>query len=266
MARTKSAVSIAFDDRGRGDPALLFLPGWCVDRTVFEDLVPACSRTRRTLALDWRGHGQSAPADGDFGETDLVDDAEAVIQGSGAHRIVPVALAHSGWVAIELRRRFRERIQAIVLVDWLVLDPPPPFIGALAALQDPGKWQATREQLFGMWLQGVDNPKVIRLVREVMGSYRSEMWARAGREIGTAYRREGSPLKALAALHPPVPVLHLYAQPEDPGFFQAQEGCAAAHPWFTVRKLNAKSHFPTLEVPTDMATIIESFVAKTSSA
>ena len=266
MARTQSAVPIAFDAQGQGDLALLCLPGWCVDRTVFEDLVPACSRTRRTLALDWRGHGHSTPADRDFGETALVDDAEAVIQGSGAHRIVPVALAHSGWVAIELRRRLRERIQAIVLVDWLVLDPPPPFIGALAALQDPGKWQATREQLFGMWLQGVDNAKVIRLVREVMGSYGSEMWARGGREIATAYRREGSPLKALAALHPPVPVLHLYAQPEDPGFFQAQEGFAEAHPWFTVRKLNAKSHFPMLEVPADMATAIESFVAKSSSA
>lgn len=266
MARTTSAVSIAFDDRGRGDPALLCLPGWCVDRTAFEDFVRTCSRTRRTLALDWRGHGQSDPADGDFGETALVDDAEAVIRESGAHRIVPVALAHSGWVAIELRRRLRERVQAIVLVDWLVLDPPPPFIAALAALQDPGKWQATREQLFGMWLHGVDDPNIIRLVQDVMGSYGADMWARAGREIGTAYRREGSPLKALAALDPPVPVLHLYAQPEDPGFLQAQDAFAAAHSWFTVRKLSARSHFPTVEVPADMATAIESFIAASSSA
>ncbi len=260
MARTKSAVSVAFDDQGRGDPALLCFPGWCVDRTAFRDLVQACSRVRHTLSLDWRGHGESAPVRGDFGEAALIEDALAVIHESGTHQVVPVALAHSGWVAIELRRRLGERIQAIVLVDWLVLDPPPPFIEALAALQDSGKWQSTRDQLFSMWLQGVDNPKVIRLVREVMGSYGFEMWARAGRAIGAAYRREGSPLKALAELRPPVPVLHLYAQPADPGFLQAQETFAAANPWFTVRKLNAKSHFPMLELPEDMANAIESFL------
>lgn len=37
------------------------------------------------------------------------------------------------------------------------------------------------------------------------------------REIGVAYAKAGSPLQALANLDPPVPVLHLYAQPDDPG-------------------------------------------------
>jgi pimeloyl-ACP methyl ester carboxylesterase len=213
--------------------------------------------------MDWRGHGESEPPSGDFGESALVEDALAVVHESGIHQVVPVALAHSGWVAIALRRRLGERVSAIVLVDWLVLDPPPPFVAALGALQDAGKWQATRDQLFAMWLQDVDNPKVIRLVREVMGSYGFDMWARAGREIGTAYRRQSSPLKALAELRPPPRVMHLYAQPADPGFLQAQEAFAATNPWFSVRRLNAKSHFPMLEVPADMAHAIDSFVGHT---
>ena len=262
MARAKSAVAVAFDDQGRGEPALLCLPGWCVDRTAFRDLAPACSRSRRTLTMDWRGHGESDPVQGDFGESALLEDVLAVVHESGIHRVVPVALAHSGWVAIELRRRLGERVPAIVLVDWLVLDPPPPFVSALSALQDAGKWQTTRDRLFSMWLEGVDSTKVIRLVREVMGSYGFEMWARAGREIGTAYRREGSALKALAALRPVTQVMHLYAQPADPGFLQTQETFAAANPWFSVRRLNAKSHFPMLEVPEEMANAIESFVAQ----
>lgn len=189
-----------------------------------------------------------------------------MIRESGVNRIIPVALAHSGWIAIELCRRLGERVPAIVLVDWLILDPPSRFIEALTAFQDPLTWQATRDQLFDMWLQGVNHPKVIHMVRAVMGSYSPDMWARAGREIGNAYRREGSPLKALAKLDPPVPVLHLYAQPEDSEFLLAQEGFAATHPWFTVRKLTARSHFPMLEVPAEMASLIESFVAKSSSA
>ncbi len=262
MATTKSPIRIAYDDQGQGEPALLCLPGWCADRSAFVDVVQACSRGRRILALDWRGHGQSAPPAGDFGEAELIEDALAVIQDSGVERVIPVALAHAGWVAIELRRRLGARIPAIVLVDWLVLEPPPPFLGALAALQDPAKWQSTCEQLFAMWLHGVENPKVIRLVGEVMGSHGFEMWARAGREIETAYRRYGSPLKALADFHPFVPVLHLYAQPADPEFLRAaQETFAEANPWFSVMKLNAKSHFPMLELSQEMANAIEAFVA-----
>ncbi len=262
MAKTNSAVSIAYDDLGQGEPALLCLPGWCADRSAFADLVQACHPTRRVLALDWRGHGQSEPATHDFGEAGLVEDALAVIRESGVQRIVPVALAHAGWVAIELRRQLGARIPAIILIDWLVLDPPPPFLDALAALQDGEKWQPTRDQLFAMWLQGVEHPKVTHLVRAGMGSHGFEMWARAGREIEAAYRRHGAPVNALAEFRPSVPVLHLYAQPADPEFLRAQEEFAAANPWFSVQRLNARSHFPMLELPGEMAHAIEAFVSR----
>jgi pimeloyl-ACP methyl ester carboxylesterase len=261
--RTK-AGAIAFDDQGHGEPALLCLAGWCADRSAYQDLVPACSRHRRTIAIDWRGHGESAKASGDFGESGLLEDALAVIADCGIDQVVPVALAHSGWVAIELRRRLGDRVPAIVLVDWLVLDPPPPFLGALVSLRDPDRWQATRSQLFSMWLEGVDDPKVTRLVREVMGSQGFEMWARAGREIAAAYRREGNPLKSLAGFRPPPRVMHIYAQPTDSGFLQAQQAFAAANPWFSVRRLAAKSHFPMLEVPQEIAGAIESLLAHQS--
>jgi hypothetical protein len=57
-------------------------------------------------------------------------------------------------IAIELRRRLGARIPKLVLLDWIVLDPPPQFIAALKALQDRKGWQETRYQLFAMWLDG----------------------------------------------------------------------------------------------------------------
>ncbi len=254
-------IRISYDDHGGGEPALLFMPGWCGSRDVFAGLARRCAAHRRTLSLDWRGHGQSAMPAGDFGAAELVDDALAVIEASQAGQVVPVALSHAGWVAIELRRRLGARIPGLVLLDWIVLDAPPPFLGALRSLQDPAQWQQARDQLFSMWLQGLDLPALTRYVREDMGSYPFAMWARAGREIGAAYARAGSPLRALASLDPPVPVLHLYAQPEDPGYLAAQQSFAAAHPWFQVAKPDARSHFPMYEVQDEMAATIERFVA-----
>lgn len=258
---TLDGIRIHYDDRGQGEPALLMLPGWCGSRRVFDPLVERCSASRRTLVLDWRGHGQSEDSPGDFGAENLVQDAVALIMASGVRQVVPVALSHAGWVAIELRRRLTMLIPKLVFLDWIILDPPQPFLDALHGLQSPTEWERTRGQLFSMWLHGLDIPALRRYVREDMGSYGLGMWARAGREIASAYARFGSPLRALTIMDERVPVLHLYAQPDDPEYLAAQQAFSAAHPWFHVQRLNARSHFPMFEVPDEMAAAIEAFVA-----
>ena len=261
MAQAASdGIRIGYDDLGQGEPALLCMPGWCSSRAMFERLTPLAAGHRRALALDWRGHGESDPAPGDFGGEQLVEDALAVIEASGVERVIPVAQAHAGWVGLELRRLLGERVPKLVLVSWIVFEPPPPFLDALRAMADPGRWQEARERLFSMWLEGVEHPDVVRFVREDMGSYRFDCWARGGREIGSSYAAAGSPLEALSAFDPPVPTLHVYAQPNDPGYLAAQQQFASEQGWFAVRKIEARSHFPTLETPEAVAAEIEEFV------
>ena len=175
-------MQISFDDHGHGELVLLFMPGWCGSRRVFDELAQRCAVRRRTLALDWRRHGRSAKPAGDFSAEDLVKDALAVIEASSAQQVVPVSLAHAGWVAIELRRRLGGRVPKLVLLEWIMLDAPALFLGALQALQDPAQWEQTRQQLFSMWLHGLDIPALTQYVREDMGSYPFEMWARGPRD------------------------------------------------------------------------------------
>jgi hypothetical protein len=40
----------------------------------------------------------------------------------------------------------------------------------------------------------------------------------------------------------------------------AQQSFAAVHPWFSVYRLEAQSHFPMFEVPDAIASAIEEFV------
>jgi hypothetical protein len=39
-----------------------------------------------------------------------------------------------------------------------------------------------------------------------------------------------------------------------------QESFAAQHPWYSVARLAAKSHFPTIEVPELIAAAVERFL------
>jgi pimeloyl-ACP methyl ester carboxylesterase len=255
------ALRISYNDLGSGEPALLLMPGWCVGRQVFNRLPALCAETHRVLSLDWRGHGESGSAPADFGLLDLVEDALAVIESSGASQVVPVALAHSGWIALSLRRKLRERIPRIVLLDWILTQAPRQFLSALSGLQDPHQWEATRDQLFALWLHGVEVPGLKDFICRDMGSYGFDMWARAGREITAAYAEQGSALDALSRLKPVVETLHLYAQPADDAYLAAQQEFAVRHPWFRVHRLNAQSHFPMFEVPEEMACAIDSFVS-----
>jgi len=209
---------------GSGERVVLLLHGFQEHAHAWDFVAPSLAAAGfRVLALDWRGHG--------------------------------------GFVAIELYRALGPvRVPKLVLVDWIVTAAPPPFLAALAALQDASAWAGVRDKLFAMWLEGVDDEAVRRFVADDMGAYDGAMWARAAREIAAAFARVGSPLAALAALAPPPPTLHVYAQPRDPAYLEAQQAFAAAHPWFTVERIEARSHFPTLEAPARVAAAVERFL------
>jgi pimeloyl-ACP methyl ester carboxylesterase len=223
------------------------MPGWCANRTHFGELVSICAPQRRCLVIDWPGHGESGTPDSDFGDKDLIDAAKAVIEKSKATRVIPVSTAHAGWVAIELRRQLSERIDKIALLDWLVLDPPAPFLEGLRGLQSPNHWKQVRDALFATWLSEIGDAKIIDQVQRDIGSYGYEMWSRAGREIGAEYTRFQNPLRAMSELRNPPPILHLFSIPKDEAFLAEQQNFAKNHPWFKVRRLDGKTHFPSLE-------------------
>lgn len=111
----------------------------------------------------------------------------------------------------------------------------------------------------GMWTAGLDLPELVAYV-ESMAALPDGMWARAAREIATAFATHHSPVEAVAALDDPPPTLHLYAQPADPAFHAAQQAFAADHHWFHVERLDAASHFPMFEIPDVIATHLRLFV------
>lgn len=267
-------IQIYFDQRGTGEPALLFLPGWCVHHTIYTPVLERLSANHHVLTMDWRGHGTSHVSNRDFGYAEMVDDALTVIEASGAHSVIPVSQAHGGWVAIELRRRLGERVPKIVCISWnpIITGNNPvaaPILQGVAALQTTGlweglqdrtRWQTTVEQLVSAWVRNAPASVATQIWNET-STHGYEDWARGGREIAAKFATEGDPLQAFGSLSPPVPVLHIYAQPRIPEFLTAQEAFAREHPWFSVHRLDAVSHFPTLEVPDVTVGVIRDYIA-----
>jgi pimeloyl-ACP methyl ester carboxylesterase len=258
IAMLTTTPTLAVTDLGSGGAAALFVPGWCGDRDVFDPLLPGLAEHRRVISVDLPAHGGSPAPQGDFTTTDVVDALVATLDALGIEQVVPVGLSHAGFAAIELRRRLGgDRVPGVVLTDWMVLGTPPGFADALAGLQSPA-WADVRSGLTRMWLDGLAISALTDYVTS-MTTYGQAHWSRAGREIAAGFAAQPVPLAALEELQP-CPTLHLYAQPAAEEVFAAQESYAAAHPWFSVRRLNARSHFPMFEVPGDMVAAIDDFV------
>jgi pimeloyl-ACP methyl ester carboxylesterase len=251
-----NTLGLGVDDLGQGEPALLLLTGWCSSRERWAKAAPLLAQHRRVVSFEWRGHGESRPAAGDFGTNEMVEDALSVIEAAGLTTVIPCSASHSGWVAIELRRRLGDRVPAIVHLDWLLLEPPGPYMEVIAQARSPQTWAQARDTLFEIWRAGEKSPEIDEAI-DVMRRQGAEMWMRSGREIEASYRRYGSPFRALAAFDSPPRVLHLYGQPPAQEYLEAQQRFAAEHEWFTVCRVEARTHFLMLERPNEVASEIE---------
>lgn len=97
-------------------PTVVFLHNIMCDRGVFADAVAALRPRFRTVAVDFRGHGQSALPARPFAIADLVGDVLAVMDAEGVARAVVVGLSLGATVAMELALRAPERVERMVLM------------------------------------------------------------------------------------------------------------------------------------------------------
>jgi pimeloyl-ACP methyl ester carboxylesterase len=257
-----NSLKIYYNDIGEGEPAILYLSGWCDSRNSFNQFTFSCAKNRRVIAPDWRGHGKSDKPASDFGFKELVEDALAVIEQSKINTFIPVAKANGGWAAIELKRLLHSRIPKMIFIDWQLFAPPDTYFTIINSLQNKDEYKQAHKKFLDILLKEVDNTEVIRLVKSEMGSYGFDMWEKAAKAIIGAYKNHGSPLNLLTLIKPDIPVLHLYSQPDEHGYLVSQENFSASHEWFKVRKLNLKSHFLTIEVPELAASIVEQFITE----
>jgi pimeloyl-ACP methyl ester carboxylesterase len=110
---------LAYDLAGAGDPPMIFVHGWCCDRSYFAPQVTHFSSGHAVATVDLRGHGDSSAHDRGPGAYDmavLADDVLAVAAAASLRR--PVLVGHSLGALIGLVCAARPgAIRALVMVD-----------------------------------------------------------------------------------------------------------------------------------------------------
>ena len=118
-AISSDGVPIAYSVYGKGDPALVFVHGWCGSRDIWKKQVPYFSKKYRVITLDLAGHGRSGLQRKDYTQEAFGEDVAAVVRASGADKAILIGHSMSGTIILEANRLIKDKVSGLVAVDTL---------------------------------------------------------------------------------------------------------------------------------------------------
>ncbi len=158
------AGSLYVDDGGDKGLTVIFIHSFAGDSTHWAAQLEHLRKSRRAIAFDLRGHGQSEPsAKNDYSIDSLASDAEYIVDTLNFDRVVLVGHSIGGAVALAYAGKHPEQVAGLVLVVAPGKVPPAEAQKIIGALES--NYDKTME---GYWNQLVTNaqPKVVETLKQ----------------------------------------------------------------------------------------------------
>lgn len=149
--------AINVDDGGAGGLPIIFAHSAGGDISHWSAQLERLRKTRRAIALDLRGHGNSqAPQDGDYRLQSQAGEIEAVVNALGIQRFVLVGHSMGASVAVAFAGMHPERLAGLALVDCNG-DPsqfPEDRKRQMVAALESDSFKALTDSYWGQLLEG----------------------------------------------------------------------------------------------------------------
>jgi pimeloyl-ACP methyl ester carboxylesterase len=110
-------VKIHYTIDGQGEPALVFVHGWCCDGQVWKYQVPYFSKKHTVVTIDLGGHGQSGYNRDDWTMEMFGQDVKAVVDKLELNKIILIGHSMGGPVIVATQKLMPEKVVALVGAD-----------------------------------------------------------------------------------------------------------------------------------------------------
>ena len=246
-----NGTKLAYEDRGAGKPAFVFVHGWTGDRSHFAPQAEHFAGRHRVVSVDLRGHGESDKPQGQYPIAAYADDLAYMIEQLGLGRVVAVGHSMGGMAVLQLAAAHADSVAAIVMVDPATMVRTPEYVTAVEAMVEAieaGDQEPRRRFIANRLFLPTSDRKLVEDLAVMMAAP-SHVAASAMK--GTL----GFDGPAVAA-QCKVPALHLPANPpRNPPHLMSQWLPTVVNGW-TV----GAGHFNQLEVPGQVNAMIEGFL------
>ena len=242
-------LRVESEGEGPGTPILL-VHGGGSDRSHWHAVAPLLASDRRVVCFDQRGYGESeAPSDGRRDLAAMAEDVIAVCTGAGLDRPVLVGHSYGGSVVAETVARFPARFSGAVFLD---------AAGSLAGISpaEIDEWRRSVaperfRQTARAWFEGIlrdARPETRQHVLATLGLTTRETYVGSMESMitydPTVVRRFPGPKLLITVRGFDGPMAMRAAVPELPNVF-----------------IEDTSHWPQLDEPVEVATILRRFLA-----
>jgi pimeloyl-ACP methyl ester carboxylesterase len=243
--------ALRVDDGGSGGLPVVFVHGNGGNGTQWKAQLDHLRASRRAVAIDLHGMGQSAPApDGDYSVESFADDVQAVVDALGIKRFVLVGHSYGGFVVAAYAGKHPERLAGLVFADCAgdLSKTPPADLEGLRRGLEPDRYQEFTRGWFAEILAGGTDLTKASVMQSLAATPRETF---IGATFGLyafpmsgALARYGGPRLSIASF--------LLTNP------------AAVHKTFTgvpVEAIRGASHWLMMDCPGEFNRILDAFLA-----
>ncbi len=116
-AGSADGVQIKYELKGKGEPTLVFVHGWCCDRTYWREQLPYFAKRHRVVAIDLAGHGESGLNRKAWTMDAFGEDVAAVVAKLGLKQVVLIGHSMGGTVIVKAAPKIPRQVIGLVTVD-----------------------------------------------------------------------------------------------------------------------------------------------------
>ncbi len=112
-----NTVNIAYEVKGKSDTAVLFVHGWCIDKTYWKAQMDFFEKRYKVVALDLSGHGESGKQRSSWTIEEYANDVIAVINALQLDKVILVGHSMGGEIILQVTGKIPGKIIGFIGID-----------------------------------------------------------------------------------------------------------------------------------------------------
>jgi pimeloyl-ACP methyl ester carboxylesterase len=248
---------------GTADDVVVLLHGFPLARAIWNAQIERLARTRRVVAIDLRGMGESSVVDGPYLMETLAGDVAAVLDAIGAQRAAVVGHSLGGYVALAFARMYCERVERLALVCSRLGPDAPQQAQARLNLADRAELESSSEPVVAAYVPRLLPEKTKRERPDLVAAV--EAIARRNDARGLAAMLRGMAVRDGAEDIAPdltMPVLVMCGGADDLMPVDLARSDASQFPSASVAVAENCGHLPMLEEPEGFGERLAAFLSE----